>query len=164
MIHPMKKKDILKNQIIESIKKNNDQKNELQKLLLDLLNNKGDSMNSYIHILKEKDKLFKITKQYEKEIENYAKIQKQKDEDINKINRTIEVLKAKLKELFGLIGKYTKLVEKRDKMLSINLQKRREPNLTLLRSQNFQNGFCGITVESNEKGCGCQLGEYSSIF
>ena len=90
--------NILKNEIIESIKKNNDQKKELQKLLLDLLNNKGDSMNNYIHILKEKDKLFKITKQYEKEIENYAKIQKQKDEDINKINRTIEVLKAKLKE------------------------------------------------------------------
>ena len=90
----------------------------------------------------------------------------------NNINETLnhrfELLNEELdknqKELFGLIGKYTKLVEKRDKMLSINLQKRREPNLTLLRSQNFQNGFCGITVESNEKGCGCQLGEFCSIF
>ena len=90
----------------------------------------------------------------------------------NNINETLnhrfELLNEELdknqKELFGLIGKYTKLVEKRDKILSINLQKRREPNLTLLRSQNFQNGFCGITVESNEKGCGCQLGEFCSIF
>ena len=90
----------------------------------------------------------------------------------NNINETLnhrfELLNEELdknqKELFGLIGKYTKLVEKRDKMMSSNLQKRREPNLTLLRSQNFQNGFCGITVESNEKGCGCQLGEFCSIF
>ena len=90
----------------------------------------------------------------------------------NNINETLnhrfELLNEELdknqKELFGLIGKYTKLVEKRDKMLSSSLQKRRDPNLTLLRSQNFQNGFCGITVESNEKGCGCQLGEFCSIF
>ena len=90
--------NIQKTQIVESIKKNNEQKKELQKLLLDLLDNKSDSMNQYIHILKEKDKLFKITKQYEKEIENYVKMQKQKDEDINKINRKIEILRAKLKE------------------------------------------------------------------
>ena len=90
----------------------------------------------------------------------------------NNINETLnhrfELLNEELdknqKELFGLIGKYTKLVEKRDKMMSSNIQKRREPNLALLRSQNFQNGFCGITVESNEKGCGCQLGEFCSIF
>ena len=90
--------NIQKNQIIESIKKNDEQKEELKKLLLNLLTNKGDSMNQYIHILKEKDKLIKITKQYEKQIENYVKIQKQKDEDINKINRKIEILRAKLKE------------------------------------------------------------------
>ena len=90
--------NIQKNQIYESIKKNEEQKEELKKILLNLLNNKTDSINQYIHILKEKDKLFKITKQYEKEIENYVKIQKQKDEDINKINRKIEILRAKLKE------------------------------------------------------------------
>ena len=90
--------NIQKNQIIESIKKNDEQKEELKKLLLNLLSNKGDSMNQYIHILKEKDKLIKITKQYEKQIENYVKIQKQKDEDLNKINRKIEILRAKLKE------------------------------------------------------------------
>ena len=88
-----------KEQIYESIKKNNEQKDELKKLLLNLLENKSDySMNNYIHILLEKDKLFKITKQYEKQIENYAKLQKQKDEDMIKINRKIEMLRAKLKE------------------------------------------------------------------
>ena len=90
--------NIQKNQIYESIKKNEEQKDELKKVLLILLNNKTDSINQFIHILKEKDKLFKITKQYEKEIENYVKLQKQKDEDINKINRKIEILRAKLKE------------------------------------------------------------------
>ena len=90
--------NIQKNQIYESIKKNEEQKDELKKVLLILLNNKTDSIDQFIHILKEKDKLFKITKQYEKEIENYVKLQKQKDEDINKINRKIEILRAKLKE------------------------------------------------------------------
>jgi len=87
-----------KEQIYESIKKNNKQKDELKKLLLNLLENKANSMNKYIHILQEKDKLFKITKEYEKQIENYVKIQKQKDEDMIKINRKIEMLRAKLKE------------------------------------------------------------------
>ena len=90
--------NIQKNQIIASIKKNDENKKELQNLLLNLLDSKNNSMDQYIHIIKEKDKLFKITKQYEKEIENYVKIQKQKDEDINKINRKIEILRAKLKE------------------------------------------------------------------
>ena len=88
-----------KEQIYESITKNKEQKNELKNLLLYLLENKSDySMNNYIHILLEKDKLFKITKQYEKQIEKYVKMQKQKDEDMIKINRKIEMLRAKLKE------------------------------------------------------------------
>ena len=87
-----------RDQIYESIKKNNEQKEELKKILLNLLENKVDSVNKYIHILQEKDKLFKITKQYEKQIENYVKLQKQKDEDMVKINRKIEMLRAKLKE------------------------------------------------------------------
>ena len=90
--------NIQKEQIYESIKKNNKQKDDLKKALLTLLENKTDSLNNYIHIIQEKDKLFKITKQYEKEIENYVKLQKQKDEDMVKINRKIEILRAKLKE------------------------------------------------------------------
>ena len=90
--------DNQKNQIFESIKKNNEQKEELKKILLNLLENKTDSMNKYIHILQEKDKLFKKIQKYEKQIENFVKIQKQKEEDMIKINRKIEMLRAKLKE------------------------------------------------------------------
>ena len=91
----------------------------------------------------------------------------------NEINKTLnqryellnEELDIKEKEVFGLIGKYTKLVEKKDKILSNNnVPKRMDPNLTTLRSQKFQNGYCGITVESNEKGCGCELGQFCIIF
>ena len=103
---------IQKNLIIESIKKNEHQKEELQKLLLNLFSNKSDSLNQYINVLKEKDKLFKITKQYKKEIENYVKIQKKKDEDINKINKKLQILKKKLKEKDKKINELEKLGEK----------------------------------------------------
>ena len=78
-----------------------------------------------------------------------------------------EELDLKEKEIFGLIGKYTKLVEKKDKILTNvnnNLQKRGDPNLATIKSQKFQNGYCGITVETNEKGCGCELGDFCIIF
>ena len=124
--------NIQKTQIVESIKKNNEQKKELQKLLLDLLDNKSDSMNQYIHILKEKDKLFKITKQYEKEIENYVKMQKQKDEDINKINRKIEILRAKLKEKDKKISELKKKGSK--SKLELN-------NIKLFNNEKNKNNF-----------------------
>ena len=91
----------------------------------------------------------------------------------NQINETLnqryellsEELDAKEKEVFGLIGKYTKLMEKKEKILSNNnVPKRGDPNMTTLRSQKFQNGYCGITVETNEKGCGCELGDFCIIF
>ena len=77
-----------------------------------------------------------------------------------------EELDLKEKEIFGLIGKYTKIVEKKEKIIANNngTKKRADQNLTTLRSQKFQNGVCGITVETSEKGCGCQLGEVCSIF
>ena len=77
-----------------------------------------------------------------------------------------EELDLKEKEIFGLIGKYTKIVEKKEKILANNnsTKKRTDQNLTTLRSQKFQNGICGITVETSEKGCGCQLGDICSIF
>ena len=49
------------------------------------------SNDKFIHIIHEKDKLSKITKQYKEEIDNYVKLQKQKEEDLMKINR-IELL------------------------------------------------------------------------
>jgi len=143
---------------------------------LEVIINKDIENNNLIKEIKDN-----INRNYEekiKEIEGEIKeneLYLKPDDDITKLNNINETLNQKIglyneeldknqKELFGLIGKYTKLVEKRDKMLNSNLQRRREPNLALLRSQNFQNGFCGITVESNEKGCGCQLGEFCSIF
>ena len=98
--------------------------------------------------------------------------------DISKFNNIIETLNQRYeilnkeldlnhKELFGLIGKYTKLVEQRDKMVlnkKNNEIKKVEPDLTLMRSQKFQKGFCGITVESGEKGCGCEIGDFCYIF
>ena len=35
--------------------------------------------------------------------------------------------------------------------------------MTTLRRQKFQNGYWGITVETNEKGCGYELGEFCII-
>ena len=91
--------NIQKEQIYQNIQKNNEQKEQLKKLLLDLFENKVDySSDKYIHIIHEKDKLSKITKQYKNEIDNYVKMQKQKEEDMMKITRKIEILRAKLKE------------------------------------------------------------------
>jgi len=77
-----------------------------------------------------------------------------------------EELDLKEKEVFGLIGKYTKLVEEKDKIISNNnnsLFKRGDTNLAL-KNQKFQNGYCGITVDTTDKGCGCDLGDFCSIF
>ena len=88
-----------KEQIYQNIQENNIQKEELKKLLLNLFENKADYSNEkYIHIIHEKDKLSKMTKQYKQEIDNYVKMQKQKEEDMMKITRKIEILRAKLKE------------------------------------------------------------------
>ena len=77
-----------------------------------------------------------------------------------------EELDLKEKEVFGLIGKYTKLVEEKDKIISNNnnsLFRRGDTNLAL-KNQKFQNGYCGITVDTTDKGCGCDLGDFCSIF
>ena len=97
--------------------------------------------------------------------------------DINQlyqINETLNIryevlneeLDLKEKEVFGLIGKYTKLVEEKDKIISNNnnsLFRRGDTNLAL-KNQKFQNGYCGITVDTTDKGCGCDLGDFCSIF
>ena len=63
--------NIQKEQIYQNIQKNKEQKEQLKKLLLDLFENKVDySSDKYIHIIHEKDKLSKITKQYKNEIDN----------------------------------------------------------------------------------------------
>ena len=127
-----------KEQIYESIKKNNEQKEELKKILINLMENRTDSMNKYIHILQEKDKLFKITKQYEKEIENYIKMQKQKDEDMVKINRKIEILRAKLKEKDRKINE---LEKKGGRKIDVNNIKTSNTNYYLDKSKSNTNSI-----------------------
>jgi len=127
-----------KEQIYESIKKNNEQKEELKKILINLMENRTDSMNKYIHILQEKDKLFKITKQYEKENENYIKMQKQKDEDMVKINRKIEILRAKLKEKDRKINE---LEKKGGRKIDVNNIKTSNTNYYLDKSKSNTNSI-----------------------
>ena len=91
---------------------------------------------------------------------------------MNTINETLntkcdllnEELDIKEKELSHLIGKYTRLTEKREKILNNLITKKREQNLMTMRSQRNQNDLCGITVEANEKGCGCEIGDFCFIF
>ena len=91
---------------------------------------------------------------------------------MNTINETLntkydllnEELDIKEKELSHLIGKYTRLAEKKEKILKNIIKKKREQNSLTLRSQRNQNDVCGITVETNEKGCGCEIGDFCSIF
>ena len=132
-----------------------------------------NSINNILNIMNDdcKNKINYIEEQI-KEEELYAN-----NYDINQIiniNQMLtqryellsEELDLKEKEIFGLIGKYTKIVEKKEKIIANNngTKKRADQKLTTLRSQKFQNGVCGITVETSEKGCGCQLGEVCSIF
>ena len=145
---------------------------------LDIIMKKDNEYN----INSIKDIVDVVNNNYKNKINN-IKEQIKEDEiysnsyDINQfvnINQTLEQkyellseeLDLKEKEIFGLIGKYTKIVEKKEKILANkNTRKRQDQNnLTTLRSQKFQNGVCGITVETNEKGCGCQLGEICFIF
>ena len=91
---------------------------------------------------------------------------------MNTINETLntkcdllnEELDIKEKELSHLIGKYTRLAEKREKIFNNLITKKREQNLMTMRSQRNQNDICGITVEANEKGCGCEIGDFCIIF
>ena len=106
-----------------------------------------------------------------------AEIKKEQLNDIsneinqmNTINETLntkydflnEELEVKEKELSHLIGRYTRLAEKREKILKNLIIKKRERNsLTMRRNQN---DVFGMTVEANEKGCGCEIGDFCFIF
>ena len=98
-----------------------------------------------------------------------------KSNEVNQFNTINETLNAKCdllneelelreKELSSVIGKYTKLMEKKEKILANNANNRRDPNSITMRSQRMQNDLCGITVEANEKGCGCEIGDFCIIF
>ena len=130
-------------------------------------------------VVLKKDNQNIIAKDYLKLDIQRVKIKKDKlndkSNDINQMNTINETLNTKCdilneeldikeKELSHLIGKYTRLAEKKEKILNNLIIKKREQNSITMRSQRNQNDICGITVEANEKGCGCEIGDFCFIF
>ena len=164
------------NNYIKEIKNNNKLKNNINDDIFDIIT-KQDRKNS-IKAIKE------ITGITKKEFDNTLneineEIKKEQLNDrsneinqMNTINETLntkcdflnEELEIKEKELSHLIGKYTRLAEKKEKIMKNIITKKREQNSLTMRSQRNQNDICGITVEANEKGCGCEIGDFCSIF
>ena len=164
------------NNFIKEIKTNNKLKNNINDDIFDIIT-KQDRKNS-IKAIKE------ITGITKKEFDNTLneineEIKKEQLNDrsneinqMNTINETLntkcdflnEELEIKEKELSHLIGKYTRLAEKKEKIMKNIITKKREQNSLTMRSQRNQNDICGITVEANEKGCGCEIGDFCSIF
>ena len=164
------------NNFIKEIKNNNKLKNNINDDIFDIIT-KQDRKNS-IKAIKE------ITGITKKEFDNTLneineEIKKEQLNDrsneinqMNTINETLntkcdflnEELEIKEKELSHLIGKYTRLAEKKEKIMKNIITKKREQNSLTMRSQRNQNDICGITVEANEKGCGCEIGDFCSIF
>ena len=164
------------NNYIKEIKTNNKLKNYINDDIFDIIT-KQDRKNS-IRAIKE------ITGITKKEFDNTLneineEIKKEQLNDrsneinqMNTINETLntkcdflnEELEIKEKELSHLIGKYTRLAEKKEKIMKNIITKKREQNSLTMRSQRNQNDICGITVEANEKGCGCEIGDFCSIF
>ena len=138
---------------------NQDKKNGLNaiKEIIDISNKEFDNTINEINAEIKKEQLF------------------DRSNDINQMNTINETLNTKCdllneeleikeKELSHLIGKYTRLAEKKEKILNNLINKKREQNTMTLRNQRNQNDICGITVEANEKGCGCEIGDFCAIF
>ena len=88
----------LKNGILKTYKENMIKKKQLKLILLNLLGDKRENSNKLINILKDKEKLVEKNKQFQKIIEKYTQIQKEKDNNINLIQRQVEMLRSQLKE------------------------------------------------------------------
>jgi len=164
------------NNFMKEIKNNNELKNGINDTIFDIII-KQDKKNN-IKAIKE------ITEITKKEFDNTLheineEIKKEQLNDrsneinqMNTINETLntkcdflnEELEIKEKELSHLIGKYTRLAERKEKIMKNIIVKKREQNSFTMRSQRNQNDVCGITVEANEKGCGCEIGDFCSIF
>ena len=146
------------NKILEEIIKKEKRNNEkIIKEILEVINKEYENKIKEINIEIKKDKL------------------NDKSNDINQMNTINETLNTKCdilneeldikeKELSHLIGKYTRLAEKKEKILNNLIIKKREQNSIIMRSQRNQNDICGIIVEANEKGCGCEIGDFCFIF
>ena len=164
------------NNFMKEIKNNNKLKNGINDTIFDIII-KQDKKNN-IKAIKE------ITEITKKEFDNTLheineEIKKEQLNDrsneinqMNTINETLntkcdflnEELEIKEKELSHLIGKYTRLAERKEKIMKNIIVKKREQNSFTMRSQRNQNDACGITVEANEKGCGCEIGDFCDIF
>ena len=88
----------LKNGILKTYKENMIKKKQLKLILLNLLGDKRENSNKLINILKDKEKLVEKNKQFQKIIEKYTQIQKEKYNNINIIQRQVEMLRSQLKE------------------------------------------------------------------
>jgi kinesin family protein 18/19 len=88
----------IKNSILKTYKENMLKKKQLKLILLNLLEDKRENSNKLITILKDKEKLIEKNKQFQKIIEKYTQIQKEKDNNINIIQRQVEILRSQLKE------------------------------------------------------------------
>ena len=89
---------MLKNEILKKYNENMNRKKTLKQILLSLLGDKRENSNKLINILKDKEKLVEMNKEFQKKIDTYLKIQKKKDDDINLVQRQVEILRAQLKE------------------------------------------------------------------
>ena len=105
---------MLKNEILNTYNDNMNKKKILKQILLCLLDNKRENSNKLINILKDKEKLVEMNKLFQKKIEAYLKIQKKKDNDINIVQRQVEILRAQLKE------KEKKIIELKKNNINLN--------------------------------------------
>ena len=133
---------MLKNEIFKTYNDNLNKKKMLKQILLSLLGDKRENSNKLINILKDKEKLVKMNKEFQKKIDKYLKMQKKKDNDINLVQRQVEILRAQLKEKEKKIIELKKFNNSRNNANSIN--KNRNTN------NNFNNNTNYFYIKKNK--------------
>ena len=133
---------MLKNEIFKTYNDNLNKKKMLKQILLSLLGDKRENSNKLINILKDKEKLVKMNKEFQKNIDKYLKMQKKKDNDINLVQRQVEILRAQLKEKEKKIIELKKFNNSRNNANSIN--KNRNMN------NNFNNNTNYFYIKKNK--------------
>ena len=128
----------LKNNIIKTYKENMTRKSQLKLILLNLLGDKRENSNKLIDILKDKEKLVEKNKQFQKIIEKYTQLQKQKDNNINIIQRQVEMLRSQLKE------KEKKIFE---------LKKQNNNNINNSGKKHYRRNYSNSNMKTNNLYC-----------
>ena len=134
---------MLKNEILIKFNDNMNRKKTLKQILLSLLGDKRENSNKLINILKDKEKLVEMNKEFQKKIDTYLKIQKKKDNDINIVQRQVEVLRAQLKE------KEKKILELKKNNNNINNNNNYNYNYNKRNNNNYLNLYCIKKSELN---------------